>query len=46
MHVLIKFPVPPELARYGALKFKTGTIHDRPPRLDDFVLVHLEASIV
>jgi ATP-dependent RNA helicase DDX23/PRP28 len=33
-------PVPPELARHEASKFKPGTIPDRPPRRNDTVFAH------
>ncbi|KAK8506296.1 hypothetical protein V6N13_100347 [Hibiscus sabdariffa] len=33
-------PIPPELAKHEASKFKPGTIPDRPPRRNDTVLVH------
>ncbi|XP_059285626.1 DEAD-box ATP-dependent RNA helicase 21 isoform X1 [Lycium ferocissimum] len=33
-------PVPPELARHEASKFKPGSIPDRPPRRNDTVFVH------
>ncbi|KAM0952679.1 putative RNA helicase [Dioscorea sansibarensis] len=33
-------PVPPELARHEASKFKPGTIPDRPPRRNDTVYAH------
>ncbi|XP_059077449.1 DEAD-box ATP-dependent RNA helicase 21 [Cryptomeria japonica] len=33
-------PVPPELARHEASKFKPGTIPDRPPRRNDTVFTH------
>ncbi|XVE81195.1 hypothetical protein DITRI_Ditri15bG0043300 [Diplodiscus trichospermus] len=33
-------PVPPELAKHEASKFKPGTIPDRPPRRNDTVFVH------
>ncbi|KAG1334697.1 DEAD-box ATP-dependent RNA helicase 21-like [Cocos nucifera] len=33
-------PVPPELARHEASKFKPGTIPDRPPRRNDTVFSH------
>ncbi|KAG1334732.1 DEAD-box ATP-dependent RNA helicase 21-like [Cocos nucifera] len=33
-------PVPPELARHEASKFKPGTIPDRPPRRNETVFVH------
>lgn len=35
-------PVPPELARLEASKFKPGTIPDRPPRRNDTVYAHWE----
>ncbi|XWS22282.1 hypothetical protein CRYUN_Cryun29cG0021000 [Craigia yunnanensis] len=33
-------PVPPELAKHEASKFKPGTIPDRPPRRNDTVFTH------
>ncbi|KAH1047064.1 hypothetical protein J1N35_037848 [Gossypium stocksii] len=33
-------PVPPELAKHEASKFKPGTIPDRPPRRNDTVFAH------
>ncbi|KAL0421327.1 UNVERIFIED_CONTAM: DEAD-box ATP-dependent RNA helicase 21 [Sesamum latifolium] len=33
-------PVPPELARHEASKFKPGSIPDRPPRRNDTVFAH------
>ncbi|KAF3772249.1 DEAD-box ATP-dependent RNA helicase 21 [Nymphaea thermarum] len=33
-------PVPPELARHEASKFKPGTIPDRPPRRNETVYAH------
>ena len=33
-------PVPPELARHEASKFKPGAIPDRPPRRNDTVFAH------
>ncbi|KAK8488760.1 hypothetical protein V6N13_025325 [Hibiscus sabdariffa] len=33
-------PIPPELAKHEASKFKPGTIPDRPPRRNDTVFVH------
>lgn len=33
-------PVPPELARHEASKFKPGSIPDRPPRRNDMVYAH------
>ncbi|KAJ4959990.1 hypothetical protein NE237_019900 [Protea cynaroides] len=33
-------PVPPELARHEASKFKPGSIPDRPPRRNDTVFTH------
>lgn len=33
-------PVPPELARHEASKFKPGSIPDRPPRRNDTVYAH------
>lgn len=33
-------PVPPELARHEASKFKPGSIPDRPPRKNDTVFTH------
>ncbi|KAJ1688638.1 hypothetical protein LUZ63_012793 [Rhynchospora breviuscula] len=33
-------PIPPELARHEASKFKPGTIPDRPPRRNDNVFAH------
>jgi ATP-dependent RNA helicase DDX23/PRP28 len=33
-------PVPPELARHAASKFKPGSIPDRPPRRNETVFVH------
>ncbi|KAL3702056.1 hypothetical protein R1sor_020078 [Riccia sorocarpa] len=33
-------PVPPELARHEASKFKPGTVPDRPPRRNDTVYAH------
>ncbi|CAA3006038.1 DEAD-box ATP-dependent RNA helicase 21-like [Olea europaea var. sylvestris] len=33
-------PVPPELARHEASKFKPGSIPDRPPRKNDTVFAH------
>ncbi|KAH6771099.1 P-loop containing nucleoside triphosphate hydrolases superfamily protein [Perilla frutescens var. hirtella] len=33
-------PVPPELARHEASKFKPGLVPDRPPRRNDTVFAH------
>ncbi|KAL2649687.1 hypothetical protein R1flu_017815 [Riccia fluitans] len=33
-------PVPPELARHDASKFKPGSVPDRPPRRNDTVYAH------
>ncbi|KAH6763591.1 P-loop containing nucleoside triphosphate hydrolases superfamily protein [Perilla frutescens var. hirtella] len=33
-------PVPPELARHEASKFKPGSVPDRPPRRNDTVFAH------